>query len=95
MFIDLTRSVSNPAHKSHTLLPRPVGRIRGKETRSNGGKFYNFKCRTERLRQSPTVYAIDKYNATLDGFQRRPYLFIFQIQILSLTIHTLFYFKVG
>ena len=67
MCIDLIRSVSNPAHKLNTLFPGPVGEIRGKETRFNGDKFYNIKCRTERFRQSAIVYVNDQYNATLGG----------------------------
>ena len=29
-----------------------------KETRSNGAKYYNFSCKSERFKQSPTVYML-------------------------------------
>ena len=52
----------------HKLLPKKVDQIKAKRTRSNNGqKFYNFKCNTERFKQSPVVFGIEKYNAYLDG----------------------------
>ena len=66
MCVELIRYMSNPAHKLHNLFPKKVDQIRAK-TRSNGQKFYNFKCNTERFKQSPVVFGIEKYNAYLDG----------------------------
>ena len=66
MCVELFRCMSNPAHKLHNLLPKKVDQIRAKQTRSNGQKFYNFKCNTERFKQSPVVFGIEKYNAYLD-----------------------------
>ena len=60
--IDLIKNMSSPSHKLHYLLPEKVGNIRNRETRSNRNKFYNFKSRTDRFKNSPLVYAIDKYN---------------------------------
>ena len=40
--------------------------MNNRETRLNGDKIYNFNCRTERFKKSPIVFAIDKYNRTLD-----------------------------
>ena len=65
MCVELIRYMSNPAHKLHNLFPKKVDQIRAK-TRSNGQKFYNFKCNTERFKQSPVVFGIEKYNAYLD-----------------------------
>ena len=41
MCINLIGSMLNPANKLHTL-PRPVGQMEGKETRSEEDEFYNF-----------------------------------------------------
>jgi hypothetical protein len=54
--------MSSPSHKLHYLLPEKVGNISNRETRSNRNKFYNFKSRTDRFKNSPLGYAIDKYN---------------------------------
>ena len=37
-----------------------VRNVRQRGTRYDGNKFYNFKCRTDRFKKSPLVYAIDK-----------------------------------
>ena len=58
--------MSEPSHKLHSLLPRKCSEEKERETRTNAGKFYNFFCRTERLKRSPLVYAIDKYNDRLN-----------------------------
>ena len=55
----------DPNHKLHTLLPNKVEDVRDRTTRSNGGRFYNFKCRTERYKNSPIVYGINRFNQTL------------------------------
>ena len=62
-FID---QMSEPSHKLHSLLPRKCAEVKERGTRTNPGKFYIFFCRTERLKRSPLVYAIDKYNDRLN-----------------------------
>ncbi len=65
--INLVKNMSiDPIHKLHDLLPSTVNRIRGRETRLNGDRIHNFKCRTERFKTSSIVFAIDKYNLSLD-----------------------------
>ena len=53
-------------HKLHDLLPLTVNQIWDRETRLNSDKIYNFNCRKERFKKSPIVFAINKYNQTLD-----------------------------
>ena len=65
MCINLIESMRDPNHKLHTLLPDKVEDIRDRITRASAEKFYNFKCRTERYKNSPIVYAIDRYNLKL------------------------------
>ena len=57
--------MSESSHKLHPLLPRKCSEVKGRETRTNPDKFYNFFCRTERYKRSPIVYAIDKYSDRL------------------------------
>ena len=64
--VNLVKDMMVSTHKFHDLLPLTVNQIRDRETRLNGDKIYNFKCRTEWLKNSPIVFAIDKYNQTLD-----------------------------
>ena len=54
--IKLIQPLLDPNHQLHSLLPARVEKIRDRTTRSNGEKIYNFKCRTERFRNSPIVY---------------------------------------
>ena len=65
LFIQVIKSMSNSDHKLHNLLPKKVHKIRNRETRQNSHMYYNFKCRTERFKNSPISYAISKYNETL------------------------------
>ncbi len=58
--INLDKNMIDPIHKLHDLLPSTVNRIRRRETWLNGDRIYNFKCRTERFKASPIVFAIDK-----------------------------------
>ena len=62
--IELIKRMSSPLHKLHYLLPEKVRNVRQRGTRYDGNKFYNFKCRTDRFKKSPLVYAIDKYNSS-------------------------------
>jgi hypothetical protein len=66
MCINLIKDMNEPLHKLNGLLPPMVGQVRERDTRFNGNKIYNFKCRTERFRNSPLVYAIRKYNTVID-----------------------------
>ena len=62
MCINLIKSLRNPDHKLHGLLPPKICEVRTKETRLSGEKLYNFNCRTQRFKNSAIVYGIDKYN---------------------------------
>ena len=53
-------------HKVNELLPPTVGHVRERDTRRNTNKFYNFKCRTERLAIVFSV-CIRKYNIAIDN----------------------------
>ena len=64
--VRLIKQISEPSHKLHSLLPRKCSEVKERETRTNSGKFYNFFCRTQRLKRSSLVYAIDKYNDKLN-----------------------------
>ena len=64
--VRLIKQMSEPSHKLHSLLPRKCSEVKERETRLNSGKFYNFFCRTQRLKRSSLVYAIDKYNDRLN-----------------------------
>ena len=55
--------MSDPSQKLNYLLPEKVRDVRHIGTRYDGDKFCNFKCRTERFKNSPLVFAIDKYNS--------------------------------
>ena len=61
--------VKSGTYKLHNLLPKKFDQIRARQTRSNGQKFYHFKCNTERFKQSPVLFGIEKYNAYLNGEQ--------------------------
>ena len=65
MCLKLIESMHDPNHKLHSLLPNKVEDIRDRITRASGERLYNFKCRTERYKNSPIVYAIDRYNLKL------------------------------
>ncbi len=41
MCINLIKTLRDPGHKLHELLPPKVGEIRTRETRLSGQKFYN------------------------------------------------------
>ena len=62
MCINLIKTLLEPCHKLHDLLPPKVCEIRNRETRLSGQKFYNFNCRTQHFRNSPIVYGIEQYN---------------------------------
>ena len=62
--IQLIKDMSNPEHRLHHLLPSKVSQINHRDTRSNGDKYYNFPCKTERYKHSPLFYAIEKYNSS-------------------------------
>lgn len=53
------------SHKLRGLLPDKHSSIKKRETKANRNVMYNFSCRTERLKNSPLVYAIDKYNENI------------------------------
>ena len=55
---NLVKDMIDPLHKLHDLFPFTVNRIRGRETRLNGDRIYNFKCRTESFKNSPIVFAL-------------------------------------
>ena len=55
--VRLIEQMSEPSHKLHSLFPRKCSEVKERETRTNPGKFYNFFCRTERLKRSSLVYA--------------------------------------
>lgn len=61
--IELVKRMSSPSHKLHHLLPDRVNDVRQRTTRYDGNKFYNFKYRTDRFKNSPLVYAINSYNS--------------------------------
>jgi hypothetical protein len=63
MCINLIKSLLDPGHKLHELLPPKVCEIRNRETRLSGDKFYNFNCRTQRFKHSAIVYGIEQYNS--------------------------------
>ena len=64
--IQLIKDMSNPEHKLHHLLPNKVSQVNHRDTRSNGDKYNNFACKTERYKHSPLFYAIEKYNSSLE-----------------------------
>ena len=66
MCVQLIKDMSNPEHRLHHLLPNKVSQVKLRQTRSNGEKYYNFPCRSERYKHSPLFYAIDKYNASTE-----------------------------
>ena len=66
MCVQLIKDMSNPEHRLHHLLPNKVSKVMLRQTRSNGKKYYNFSCRTERYKHSPLFYAIDKYNVSIE-----------------------------
>jgi hypothetical protein len=59
--INLFKSMLDPGHKLHELLPPKVCEIRNRETRLSGD--YNFSCRTERFKNSAIVYGVEQYNS--------------------------------
>jgi hypothetical protein len=56
VFFNLFKSMLNPGHKLHDLLPPKVCEIRNRETRLSGEKIYNFNCRTQCFKNSAIVY---------------------------------------
>ncbi len=70
MCVNLVKYMIDLIHKLYDLLPSTVNRTRGRETRLNGDIIgytnVNFKCRKERFKTSPIVFAIDKNNLSLD-----------------------------
>ena len=64
--LKLIESMHDPNHKLHSLLPNKAEELEiTRITRASGERLYNFKCRTERYKNSPIVYAIDRYNLKL------------------------------
>ena len=63
------KEMKEPMQKLNDLLPPSVGQIRERDTRLDRNKVYDFKCRTERFRSSPLVYAIRKYNIAVDDLK--------------------------
>ena len=63
----LIKTMIDPRHRLHSLLPETVNQIRQRQTRSNGEKLYNFRYRTERFKNSPIVYGIECFNRTLES----------------------------
>ena len=57
MCINLIKTLLEPCHKLHDLLPPKVCEIRNRKTRLSGQKFYNF-------RNSSIVYGIEQFNKT-------------------------------
>ena len=55
----------DPNHKLHSLMPNKLEDITNRIKRASGERLYNFKCRTERYKNSPIVYAIHRYNLKL------------------------------
>ena len=64
---NLIKTMIDPRHRLHSLLPETVNQIRQRQTRSNGEKLYNFRYRTERFKNSPIVYGIECFNRTLES----------------------------
>ena len=62
MCAELVKGMSNPDHKLHHLLPRRVQDVRERDTRLNNQLFYNFQGKTDRFRNSPLSYAVNRYN---------------------------------
>ena len=52
MGIKLINDMKGLIHKLIELLPPTVRHVRQRDTGLNTNKFYNFKCRTERFRNS-------------------------------------------
>ena len=65
--IELIRAMSQTGHKLHHLLPQKLCNIRQRETRLSGQLFYNYKCRTERFKNSPVVSSIELYNESFNS----------------------------
>ncbi len=68
MCINLIKTLRDPGHKLHELLPPKVGEIRTRETRLSEQKFYNFNCRTERFKNNAIVYGIEQFNSISSNF---------------------------
>lgn len=67
MCIELIKKMANSDHRLHNLLPMKVHEIRNRETRLNNQMYYNFMGKTDRFKNSPISYAINKYNESLSG----------------------------
>ena len=48
MCVELIKEMGNLAHKLHKLLTKRVYQVRKRKKRTNGPKYYNFKCKSER-----------------------------------------------
>ena len=64
--VELIKSMMQPSHILHHLLPEQNSDMKRMVTRSSGKEIYNFYCRTERFKGSPIVFAITKYNERID-----------------------------
>ena len=65
VFVLSKACLSHHINYIYCFLYKRCSEVKGKETRTNPDKFYNFFCRTERFKRSPIVYATDKYNERL------------------------------
>jgi hypothetical protein len=59
MCVQLIKDISDPEHKFiiFWVLPNKISQIkqRQRETRSNGAKYYNFPCKSERLNKAQLI----------------------------------------
>ena len=62
--VKLIKQMLDMSHKLNYLLPEKVRDVWHRGTRYDGNKFYNVRCRTEHFKNSPLVFAIDKYNSS-------------------------------
>lgn len=65
MCVELVKRMSNPDHKLNHLLPKRVQDVRQRDTRLNNQIFYNFHGKTDRFKNSPLSYAVNRYNESL------------------------------
>ena len=64
--VELVKSMMQPLHILHRLLPEQNSDMKRMATRSSGKEIYNYYCRTERFKGSSIVFAITKYNECID-----------------------------
>ena len=61
--VKLIKQMLDMSHKLNYLLPEKVRDVWHRGTRYDGHKFYNFRCRIHRFKNSPLVLAIE-YNSS-------------------------------